>query len=174
MKLSWPGREGAVLGFVLVVRLGLGAMFIASSLPKIRLPYEFLSSVYNYEIVGPKMGVLVAMVLPWLELFVGVCLVGGVFVGGALLGSIGLGMMFTFVLASALYRRLDISCGCFNSAVGKISYITLIRAIVITALSAAAYAGTIFLAPRESLAPLPEPKAEREPELAPNPSPGLS
>ena len=64
MKLSWPGREGAVLGFVLVVRLGLGAMFIASSLPKIRLPYEFLSSVYNYEIVGPKMGVLVAMVLP--------------------------------------------------------------------------------------------------------------
>lgn len=172
MKLSLPSREGTVSGFVVVVRLGLGAMFIASSLPKIRLPYEFLSDVYSYEIVGPKMGLLVAMVLPWLELLVGICLVGGVFVGGALLGSIALGMVFTFVLASALYRRLDISCGCFSSAAGKISYLTLIRAVVITALSAAAYAGTIFLTPREYVAPAPT--AEREPRLAPDPSPGLS
>lgn len=172
MKLSLPSREGTVSGFVVVVRLGLGAMFIASSLPKIRLPYEFLSDVYSYEIVGPKMGLLVAMVLPWLELLVGICLVGGVFVGGALLGSIALGMVFTFVLASALYRRLDISCGCFSSAAGKISYLTLIRAVVITALSAAAYAGTIFLAPRECVAPAST--AEREPRLAPDPSPGLS
>jgi len=153
MRFSLPSRESTLAGFILVVRLTLGAMFISSSLPKIRLPYAFLSDVYGYELVGPKMGVLVAMTMPWLELFVGVCLVGGVFVGGALLASIAMGAMFTFVLASALYRRLDISCGCFSSGGGKISYVTLIRAIVITALSAAAYGGTILLAPRQWLAP---------------------
>jgi len=135
-----PRRERFLPGFVLLVRLGLGFMFIVSSLPKIQRPYPFLGSVYGYEMVGPKMGVLVAMVLPWVELFAGVCLVGGVFVGGALLASMGMGVLFTFVLASALYRHLDISCGCFStSSAGKISYLTLIRAIVITLVSAAAY-----------------------------------
>lgn len=144
-----PSRERALAAFVLVARLGLGFMFIMSSLPKIRQPYAFLGSVYGYEVVGPKLGVLVAMVLPWVELFAGVCLVGGVFVGGALLASMAMGAMFTFVLASALWRHLDISCGCFSSsAAGKISYATLIRAIVIMAASAAAYAAVILLQPR--------------------------
>lgn len=167
MRFRLPSREGTLGGFVLVVRLGLGAMFIASSLPKIRLPYAFLSDVYGYELVGPKMGVLVAMTLPWLELFAGVCLVGGVFVGGALLVSIAMGAMFTFVLGSALYRHLDISCGCF-SAPGKITYLTLIRAVVITVLSAAAYAGTILLAPKEWLAPAAAERTEAEqPTISP-------
>jgi len=151
MRFRMPSRETGLAGFVVVVRLGLGAMFIASSLPKIRLPYAFLSDVYGYELVGPKLGVLVAMTLPWLELFVGICLVGGIFVGGALLASAAMGAMFTFALASALYRHLDISCGCFSSGGGKISYLTLIRAIVITILSIGAYAGMIALAPRQWL-----------------------
>jgi len=145
MRLVLPKKGHIVSGFVLVVRLALGFMFIMSSLPKIRQPYEFLSSVYNYELVGPKMGMLVAMALPWLELFVGVCLVAGVFVGGALLASMGIGILFTFVLGSAIYRQLDISCGCFGTAqAGKISYLTLIRAIVIALASLLAYAGVIY------------------------------
>lgn len=156
-----PSRDATLSAFVLVVRLGLGFMFIASSMPKIRQPYAFLGSVYGYELVGPKLGVLVAMVLPWVELFAGVCLVGGVFVGGALLASMGMGAMFTFVLASALWRHLDISCGCFSSsAAGRISYLTLIRAIVIMVVSTAAYAGVILLQPRHWQEPQPgfEPK----------------
>jgi uncharacterized membrane protein YphA (DoxX/SURF4 family) len=145
-----PNKERLLPAFVLTVRLGLGFLFIASSLPKIRQPYMFLGSVYGYELVGAKMGVLVAMVLPWAELFAGVCLVGGVFVGGALLASLGMGVLFTFVLASALWRQLDISCGCFSSsAAGKISYMTLIRAIAITLLSAGAYLASILLQPKE-------------------------
>ena len=111
------------------------------------------------------MGVLVAMVLPWAELFAGVCLVGGVFVGGALLASMGVGVLFMFVLGSALYRHLDISCGCFsNPGAGKISYLTLIRAVVITVVSAAAYGGTILLAPRQWQPPLTEKKPDEQSE----------
>jgi hypothetical protein len=151
MQMTWflPNRERLLSAFVLVVRLGLGFMFIVSSVPKIRQPYMLLGSVYGYELVGPKIGVLVAMVLPWVELFAGICLIGSVFVGGALLASLGMGVLFTFVLSSALWRQLDISCGCFSSSAGKISYLTLIRAIVITLVSASAYVAAIFLQPKQ-------------------------
>ncbi len=149
MKLDKLKREKIFTGFSCIIRICLGCMFIYSSLPKIRQPYEFLSSIYNYEIVGPKLGMIVAMVLPWTELLVGIALVGGIFIGGALLMSIGLGAMFTFVLGWALYMHLDISCGCFSSsaATGKISYMTLIRAILILLLSGIAYLITVFPKP---------------------------
>ena len=90
------------------------------------------------------MGVLVAMTLSWLELLVGVCLVGGVFVAGALLASAAMGTMFAVVVASALVRGLDISCGCFSTSTERISYVTLIRAVVILLVSGLAYAGIIL------------------------------
>jgi len=148
MKFDSLIRERFVYVFTLVVRVGLGCLFLWSSLPKIRQPYDFLSSVYNYELVGPKLGMLTAMALPWLELLVGICLVGGIFVSGALLASVGMAAMFTFVLASALYRGLEISCGCFSaSAAGIISYSTLIRACMILLFSIAAYICVVILRP---------------------------
>ena len=148
MKFDRLKKQRLFSGFILVVRLGLGCLFLWSSLPKIRQPYDFLSSVYNYELVGPKLGVLVAMTLPWAELLAGICLIGGIFVSGALLASIGMAAMFTFVIASALYRGLDISCGCFSaSGAGVIGYSTLIRACAILLASIAAYIGLVALRP---------------------------
>ena len=136
-------------GFSIIVRVGLGCMFIYSSLPKIRQPYDFLSDIYSYELVGPKLGMFVAMVIPWAELLVGICLVGGIFIGGALLMSIALGAMFSFVLGWAIHMGLNISCGCFgSSSTDMIDYSTLIRAIAITLLSATAYLITVFLHPQ--------------------------
>ncbi len=148
MKFNTIIRQKLMPSFTLLVRLGIGCMFIYSSLPKIRQPYDFLANVYNFELVGPKLGMLTAMILPWAELLVGICLVGGIFVSGALLVSICLGAMFTFVLASALYRGLNISCGCFGSSFADtIGYSTLVRAIIIMLLSATAYSYKVLLQP---------------------------
>jgi len=149
-KIKRITRKRFMPGFALVVRLGLGCMFLYSSLPKIRQPYDFLSNVYNFELVGPKLGLLTAMTLPWVELLVGICLIGGIFVSGALLVSIAMGAMFSFVIASALYRGLNISCGCFSaSSVEQIGDTTLIRALVIMLISAVAYLSIVFLQPRK-------------------------
>ena len=135
--------------FLFIVRLGIGCMFIWSSLPKISQPYDFLSSVYSYELVGPRPGMFVAMTLPWLELLVGICLIGGIFIGGALLVSIGMAAMFTFVLGSALHHGLEITCGCFGaSATEIIGYSTLIRAGLILLASVAAYTSIFILQSR--------------------------
>ena len=123
-----PARQ-IVRGFLLFARVGLGCLFLYSALPKIRQPYDFLSDVYNYEIVGPKLGLLVAMTLPWLELLVAISLLGGIFLGGALLTCMVMATMFAYVISWALYQGLNISCGCFGSGAEKITYLTLLRAI---------------------------------------------
>lgn len=127
--------------FLLAVRLALGAVFILSSLPKLRQPYAFLANVFEYELVGPRTGVVVATVLPWIELTLGVCLLGGVLTAGAFLTSAVLGAVFVFVQASALYRGLAISCGCFHSSDGggMVSYLTLTRAVLVMLAAAVAY-----------------------------------
>lgn len=136
---SMFSKKSILLGFEIMVRLVLGGMFLISALPKIRQPYDFLGDVYGYEIVGPKMGMLVAMTMPWAELLVAICLLGSIFVGGALLVSMAMGAMFTFVLSWAIYQGLDISCGCFGAGTSQIGYWTLIRAIFIMLFSAIAY-----------------------------------
>ncbi|MCE5185287.1 MAG: hypothetical protein LLF76_04080 [Planctomycetaceae bacterium] len=122
------------------VQVAIGCMFLYSSLPKIRHPYDFLFSVYSYELAGPKLGMFAAMTLPWLEVLVGICLLGGVFVSGALLVSAGMGAMFTFVLGSAVYHHLDITCGCFGaSSTEIIGTTTIVRAVLIALFSLLAY-----------------------------------
>ena len=148
IKVRPPIRQRLLHAFTFLVRLALGYLFLWSCLPKIRQPYDFLSAIYSYELVGPKLGMLTAMILPWLELLVGIYLVGGIFVGGALLATVAMAAMFTFVLASALYRGLEISCGCFSASdAGIISYSTLIRACLILLFSLAAYICVVILRP---------------------------
>jgi uncharacterized membrane protein YphA (DoxX/SURF4 family) len=148
MRFDKKSRRTFCRAFVFVVRLSLGCIFLYSSIAKMRQPYDFLSDVYGFEMSGPKLGMLLAMVLPWLELFVGICLIGGIFVSGALLASIAMGAMFTFAISSALYRGLNITCGCFGSSSGVISYLTLVRSGLILVAAVVAYLLVIFVPAR--------------------------
>ncbi|UCG49519.1 MAG: hypothetical protein JSU94_06995, partial [Phycisphaerales bacterium] len=58
-KTTLPKKPRTLSAFIILVRLALGCLFIWSSLPKIRQPYDFLSSIYDYEIVGPRLGLFV-------------------------------------------------------------------------------------------------------------------
>lgn len=130
---------------IFVIRILLGVIFILSSIPKIKQPYDFLASVYNFELVGPKLGMMVAMTLPWLELFAGICLIGGIFVSGAFLVCSAMGAMFVYVIISALVQGLEISCGCFGaSSTDTVNYNTLIRAGAILIFAIAGYLMLIF------------------------------
>ena len=131
--------------FLYAVRIAIGCMFIWSSLPKIRQPYDFLASVYSYELAGPKLGMFVAMTLPFLELLVGICLIGGIFISGALLACIAMASVFSYVLGFALYKGLEITCGCFGAGSTEIvTSSTFMRALVILVLSLAAYTCAIL------------------------------
>ena len=95
-------------------RLFIGVMFCVSGLQKIYLPYDFIGNVYLYEILGPQSGYLLALVLPWLELTIGIFLVGGYVLTGSWGITVVLLVIFVIGKYSVLLRGLTIPCGCFS------------------------------------------------------------
>jgi uncharacterized membrane protein YphA (DoxX/SURF4 family) len=109
---------------ILLVRIFLGGLFVVASLDKITDPQAFANSILQYKVVGPTLAMCTATILPSLELLCGLSLIIGLYPRGcALLITIML-VGFTILVASALLRGLDISCGCFTQDpnVNKIGY----------------------------------------------------
>lgn len=100
----------------LTARLILGAIFIYASIDKIVHPEAFAKAVYNYQVLPDVLINVAAIVLPWLELFVGVALILRVWLPGAAFMSSLLLLIFFGVLVFNLARGLDIHCGCFNTS----------------------------------------------------------
>lgn len=94
----------------------LGVVFIYACIHKILDPAAFARAVYLYQILPDGLVNLVALVLPWVELFLGVLLVIGIWMPGAAVLSTLLFMVFMGVLSYNLARGLDIGCGCFSTS----------------------------------------------------------
>jgi uncharacterized membrane protein YphA (DoxX/SURF4 family) len=114
-----PGKsrrwhQAKVLPFV--VRLILGGVFIYASVDKILHPAAFAEAVYNYKILPDALINLTAIILPWLELLLGIFLVSGVYLPGAIFLINILLVTFFVALVFNLARGLDIHCGCFTTS----------------------------------------------------------
>jgi uncharacterized membrane protein YphA (DoxX/SURF4 family) len=105
---------------VLIARLALAGVFLMAALPKIQDPAAFAISVAAFRVIGPELSGWVALLLPWLELVIGL----GILLpsirrcSGALIGLLLL--LFISLHTSAWVRGLDISCGCFGSETGEV------------------------------------------------------
>jgi uncharacterized membrane protein YphA (DoxX/SURF4 family) len=99
---------------LLLIRLGLATIFIVFSIPKIGAPDLFAGNIFNYQMLPPWGVNLMALVLPWLELFVGIFLLLGIWTRASAILVAGLMVMFMIAYASAQARGLDIACGCFE------------------------------------------------------------
>ncbi len=100
----------------LVTRIALGALFVFAGAAKIFDPGEFANEVRKYNLLPWILDVLLALYLPWMELLAGLCLVLKIFEKGALLVITVLLAVFTLALATAMFRGLNIDCGCFGKA----------------------------------------------------------
>jgi uncharacterized membrane protein YphA (DoxX/SURF4 family) len=97
-----------------LARLGLAAVFLVSGTLKATDPDATYVAVRAYDVL-PKAGVaLVAAVLPWLEIVLGVLLLLGV--AARAVATIGAGLLLMFVagVTQAWARGLSIDCGCFG------------------------------------------------------------
>ncbi|MFH1904633.1 MAG: MauE/DoxX family redox-associated membrane protein [bacterium] len=100
-----------------LARLFLGGIFIYASLDKIAHPQEFARIVANYGILPDFLVTLPALVLPWLELIAGLCLVSGLWVRSAATLLSLLLLVFILALGFNAARGISLSCGCFSSSV---------------------------------------------------------
>ena len=101
------------IGFGL--RVFIGGYFLYAALPKISEPLAFATSIGHYGLMPYWMVNAYALIIPWLELLVGGCLVVGYRVRtNAVLAGIML-VMFTFAVTWAVVWGLQIDCGCFGA-----------------------------------------------------------
>jgi cation diffusion facilitator family transporter len=98
------------------IRLVLGVVFIIASADKIYNPGPFAQAVYNYQILPDALINLTAIILPWLELFLGLCLFLGFRLPGAVTLANGLLVIFFGTLVFNVSRGLDVHCGCFSTS----------------------------------------------------------
>ena len=102
--------------FILCSRLILGAVFIYASIDKIFHPAAFAKAIYNYQILPDFLINLTAIVLPWLELVLGILLIVGLFREGSVCIVTSLLLVFFGMMVFNLARGLDIYCGCFSTS----------------------------------------------------------
>jgi len=105
------------IGILTVLRVALGALFIISSYAKLQHPDLFVDAVQNYHMLPVALADLFGTVLPWAELFVGWCLVLGIFPTFA--SAICILMTLTFVVGnvSSFFRDVGEACGCLGNLV---------------------------------------------------------
>ena len=116
----------------LVCRLLVGSVFVYASLDKILHPAEFAKIVYNYQILPVPVSNILAIILPWLELFAGLALLVGVLRTESALILSGLLVVFIFALSINLYRGVDVACGCLSLAGGRtISILTIVEDVLL-------------------------------------------
>lgn len=96
-------------------RLIVGGIFIYASFYKIVEPSMFAKSILYYHLVPGPLVNLMAIILPWLEILVGLALVFGVVYRGAVWWANLMLVIFIVALASTIARNLDIECGCFKA-----------------------------------------------------------
>jgi len=97
-----------------VARLGLAAVFLVSGVLKAVDPDAAYVAVRAYDVL-PKAGVaLVAGILPWLEVVLGLLLLVGLATRVVAVASAGLLVVFIAGVTQAWARGLSIDCGCFG------------------------------------------------------------
>ena len=129
-RARFPKRYAAIARTV--ARILLGGLFVFAGAAKIYDPGSFAIEVDRYQLVPWELSVVIADYLPWLELIAGLSLFHKSFGRGAVLIITVLLAIFTFALASALFRGLSIDCGCFGHAILSTGTVTpILRNLVL-------------------------------------------
>ena len=96
----------------LFFRIVVGSIFLWASFDKIIDPAKFARDISNYHIVPLGLENTIALILPWLEFFIGTGLIIGVMVDGSIIISSVLLITFNIMIAQAMARGFNIDCGC--------------------------------------------------------------
>ncbi len=97
----------------LIVRWLIAAIFIFAGITKILHPENFARDIDNYRMLPYLLVTIMAIILPWLEILCGIFLIIGKWEKGAAFMLLILTLMFLIAMSSAIFRELDITCGCF-------------------------------------------------------------
>ena len=116
-----------------ILRIILGALFVAASWDKILHPGRFADDVANYAILPPLLVNLWALILPWIEMIAGLFLILGFLSESSALLLSALLVSFIFAILLNIVRGAQIDCGCFGAG-EELGLFALIRDLVFLAM----------------------------------------
>ncbi|HUK81860.1 MAG TPA: MauE/DoxX family redox-associated membrane protein [Verrucomicrobiae bacterium] len=99
----------------LLVRLVVGGVFVVAGALKILHPTAFVNDIANYRLMPHDLINMLAITLPWVEVVAGGLLIAGIWKRASALLITFLMIVFLVAIGQALYRGLDIRCGCFGT-----------------------------------------------------------
>ena len=100
----------------MLVRLFVGITFVYASYYKVIDPGAFAKSIWFYHLVPGSLINIIAIVLPWVELIIGLGIIFGFSYRGSVLLANVMTLVFIFALSSAILRGISLDCGCFKAA----------------------------------------------------------
>ncbi len=111
-----------------VLRIIVATLFIITGAEKLISPYQnFLAVVQSYELLNKPLEEFVAKIFPWLEFFLGVFLLLGLWLKIALRLLLVLIASFIGTVGQAMIRHLPIhDCGCFGDLISFPLWVTLV------------------------------------------------
>jgi uncharacterized membrane protein YphA (DoxX/SURF4 family) len=112
LELSWFHPPYVLL----LARLILGSIFAVAGMAKLRHPRVFVSTVVGYHILPIRWARRVALILPWLEVWLGCTLLLGI---GLRAGAVSSGLLLSLftgaVSINVIRGRKDLDCGCLGA-----------------------------------------------------------
>lgn len=135
--------------FILITRLGLGILFAAGALTKLRQRRDFYAAVLAYQLLPPRQALNMAVILPWAEAAIALGLIAGFSIAGY--AAAGLLLAYALAMAVNIRRgRRNLDCGC-GGAPQALSIWLVVRNFI---LAGAALAGTFMPADIHPLEPI--------------------
>jgi len=99
---------------VLIVRVVIGGIFIVAGAAKMGHFAEFAQQIAAFRILPQPLVAPMAVLMPFVEIVVGACLVAGFSTRVAAWIAVALLFVFDVAIASAVVRGLHLNCGCFG------------------------------------------------------------
>ena len=111
-KIANRKMKNGLTIIVLIARILIGGILIYASINKIVDPGGFARAIDNYHLIPFGLENSMAIVLPWVELIVGISLIFGLFIDGAAFLVIVMMVIFIVAITFAILSGYNIECGC--------------------------------------------------------------
>lgn len=95
------------------IAIGIGLLYAGGT--KLSDLAAFAETVENYRLLPVQTVNVFSILLPAVEVVVALCLITGFAINGSLFLATGMFVMFFIAVESAIFRDLDIDCGCFGT-----------------------------------------------------------
>jgi uncharacterized membrane protein YphA (DoxX/SURF4 family) len=129
-SLSGAARFGghpAAVWLTLAARIAVGLIFVLAGVSKLVAPGTFSATLLAYDVLPVGLLRPVSLILPWIELVVGLYLLAGLFTRAAAWAAVVMLTVFMLAIGQAVLRGISLQdCGCFGSitsAVPALQYV---------------------------------------------------